>query len=161
MATKPTYEFDPKRDLTLERILDVPPEMVWKAWTRPEHLSQWFVPKPWHIPECEIDVRPGGTLHVEMRSPEGEGSSINGCYLEVVENQKLVWTDALQVSYRPAETPFITAVITFEPHGKGTKQTAWVMHKDPVTRKKHEDMGFYDGWGTCMDQLAELVAGWS
>ena len=105
-------------------------------------------------------MRPGGKLHVEMRSPEGEGSSINGCYLEVIENKKLAWTDALEAGYRPTATPFITAVITFEPHGKGTKQTSWVMHKDPATRQDHLDKGFYDGWGTCMDQLAALVHGW-
>ena len=97
---------------------------------------------------------------MERRSPEGEGSGINGCYLEVVETKKLVWTDALAVGYRPTATPFITAVITFEPHGTGTKQTSWVMHKDPATRQVHVDKGFYDGWGTCMDQLAELVKSW-
>ena len=154
-----TY-FNPKLDLILERIFDASPETVWRAWTRPEHLSKWFVPKPWHIPECEIDVRPGGKLRVEMRSPEGEGSSINGCYLEVIENKKLVWTDALAVGYRPTPTPFITAVITFEPHGKGTKQTSSVMHKDPPTRQVHLDKGFYQGWGTCTDQLEELLRGW-
>ncbi len=152
--------FDAKLDLMLERILDAPPEMVWRAWSRPEHLSKWFVPKPWFIPKCEIDVRPGGKLHVEMRSPEGEGSGINGCYLEVIENQRLVWTDALAVGYRPTATPFITAVISFAPHGTGTKQTSRVMHKDPETRKVHEDKGFYQGWGACMDQLAELTKGW-
>jgi uncharacterized protein YndB with AHSA1/START domain len=96
-----------------------------------------------------------------MRSPEGEGSGINGCYLEAIENKRLIWTDALQVGFRPAPTPFITVVITFEPHGKGTKQTALAMHKDEATRKVHEDKGFYEGWGTCMDQLAELLNGWS
>lgn len=170
MATKPTAEFDPQLDLLLERVFDVPPEVVWRAWTRPEHLSKWFVPKPWTIPECEIDVRPGGRLRVEMRSPEGkpsscseskeEGSGINGCYLEVIENKRLVWTDALQVGFRPAAAPFITAVITFEAHGKGTKQTSWVLHKDPATRQEHEDKGFYDGWGTCLDQLGELIKDW-
>jgi uncharacterized protein YndB with AHSA1/START domain len=152
--------FDPKLDLMIERIFDAPPEILWKAWTRPEHLSKWFVPKPWHIPECDIDVRPGGRLRVEMRSPEGEGSGINGCYLEVVENKKLVWTDTLSVGYRPTAKPFITAVIAFDAHGAGTKLTSWVMHKDPATRQDHLDKGFYDGWGTCLDQLEELVRSW-
>lgn len=153
-------KFDPNLDLMIESAFDAPPELVWKAWTQPEHLSKWFVPKPWAIPECDIDVRPGGKLRVEMRSPEGEVSRINGCYLEVIENQRLVWTDALEVGYRPTATPFITAVITFEPHGKRTKQTSWVMHKDPATRQDHLDKGFYDGWGTCLKQLAELIEDW-
>ena len=153
------HEFDAELDLMIEGKFDAPPELVWKAWTRPEHLRKWFVPKPWHIPECEIDVRPGGRLQVEMRSPEGEESRVNGCYLEVIENERLVWTDALQAGFRPAATPFITAVITFEAEGEGTKQTSHVMHKDPATREEHEDKGFYDGWGTCVNQLAELLDG--
>lgn len=150
-------KFNPELDLLLESTFDAPPEVVWRAWTQPQHLKKWFVPKPWHIPECEIDVRPGGKLHVKMRSPDGEGSDINGCYLEVIENKKLVWTDALQAGFRPAKTPFITAVITFQADGTGTKQTSYVMHKDPATRKVHEEKGFYEGWGTVMKQLGELI----
>jgi hypothetical protein len=65
---------DPELDLVLERVVDVPPELIWKAWTQPEHLKQWFVPRPWTITECEIDLRPGGVFRMVMRPPDGEAT---------------------------------------------------------------------------------------
>src|SRR5579862_2480847 len=94
---------DPNLDLVLERVVDVPPTLVWKAWTQPEHLKKWFTPAPWKTPDCEIDLRPGGIFRTEMRSPEGQTISNVGCYLEIIENEKLVWTNALEPGYRPAK----------------------------------------------------------
>jgi uncharacterized protein YndB with AHSA1/START domain len=148
---------NPKTDLVLERVVDVAPELVWAAWTQPEHLKQWFAPKPWTISHCEIDLRPGGLCSTTMRSPEGDEFPNVGCYLEIVENRKLVFTDALGENFRPNENPFFTATILLEPHGTGTKYTAIAMHKDEASRQRHEDMGFHVGWGTTLDQLVELV----
>ncbi|MGO4447390.1 SRPBCC family protein [Phyllobacterium sp. TAF24] len=154
----PLLRPDPKLDLVLERIVDVPRELVWKAWTRPEHISKWFTPKPWYISDCEIDLRPGGIFRTVMNSPEGEQSIIHGCYLDIVPNERLVWTDALLPGYRPSAEPFLTSILLLEPHGNGgTKYTAMAIHRDEATRQKHEEMGFYDGWGTVLDQLVEYV----
>ncbi|SDP16400.1 SRPBCC family protein [Phyllobacterium sp. OV277] len=154
----PLLKPDPKLDLVLERIVDVPRELVWKAWTRPEHISKWFTPKPWYISDCEIDLRPGGIFRTVMNSPEGEQSIIHGCYLDIVPNERLVWTDALLPGYRPSAEPFLTSILLLEPHGNGgTKYTAMAIHRDEATRQKHEEMGFYDGWGTVLDQLVEYV----
>lgn len=150
-------QFDPKRDLVLERVVDVPRELVWRAWTSPEHLKKWFAPAPWTTVECEIDLRPGGIFRTVMRSPEGQDFPGAGCYLEIVENERLVWTDALGRGYRPSEKPFFTAVLTFEPQGSGTKYRAHAMHKDENDRLRHEEMGFYIGWGQCLDQLVALA----
>ena len=150
-------QFNPQTDLVLERIIDVPRELVWAAWTQPEHLKKWFAPAPWTVSDCEIDLRPGGMCRTVMRSPEGEEFPNTGCYLELVENEKLVFTDALAPGYRPVEGGFFTAVITFEAHGSGTKYTARAMHKDEAGRKTHEEMGFHAGWGKCLDQLVALV----
>jgi len=60
MTLSPLFKPDPALDLVLERFIEVPPELVWEAWTKPEHISQWFTPKPWIVAECEIDLRPGG-----------------------------------------------------------------------------------------------------
>lgn len=146
---------DPRLDLVLERVVDVPPELVWAAWTRPEHLVKWFTPRPWTTVDCEIDLRPGGIFRTVMRSPEGEDHPNVGCYLEVVENQRLVFTDALGPGWRPNPASFMTAVIAIEPHGKGTKYTAIALHKDAADRGKHEEMGFHEGWGKALDQLVE------
>ncbi|MCX7361546.1 MAG: SRPBCC family protein [Alphaproteobacteria bacterium] len=148
---------DPRLDLVLERIVDVPPELVWLAWTTPEHLCKWFTPKPWTTTACEVDLRPGGGFHATMRSPDGKEFPNIGCYLEVVPNRRLVFTDALLPGYRPSANPFITAVIEIEPAGKGTLYRATAIHRDEESRKKHEEMGFHTGWGTALDQLVALA----
>ena len=151
---------NPKLDLVLERTVDVPPEIVWMAWTQPEHIKQWFTPMPWKTVDCEIDLRPGGLFRTVMRSPEGEEFPTLGCYLEIVPDRKLVWTEALEAGYRPARPGgslsfHFTATILLEPRGKGTKYTAIAMHGDQEARDKHESMGFQTGWATALDQLVE------
>jgi len=152
--------FDPKLDLVLERVVDVPPELVWAAWTTPEHVKVWFTPAPWKTVDCAIDLRPGGRFFTVMRSPEGQDFPNTGCYLDVVENRRLVWTDALLPGYRPANDAsggpgmgFFTAMILLEAQGSGTKYTAIAIHRDEKGRKIHEDMGFHTGWGKALDQL--------
>jgi uncharacterized protein YndB with AHSA1/START domain len=157
---------DPKLDLVLERVVPVPRERVWSAWTTPEHVKQWFTPAPWSTVDCEIDLRPGGIFRTVMRSPEGQEFPNLGCYLEVIPNERLVWTSALAPGFRPipASAPagdcsdlLFTAVITLEPHENGTKYTALVIHKDEADCRKHADIGFQEGWGKALDQLVALV----
>ena len=152
------YPIDPKLDLVLERTVEVPRELVWRAWTEPEHLMKWFTPVPWRTVECEIELRPGGMFRTVMQSPEGERYPNVGCYLEVVPNEKLAWTDALAPGWRPAarrdpDELVMTAIILLEAHGAGTRYTAIALHRDEAGRKKHEEMGFHEGWGKALDQL--------
>ena len=158
-----TARIDPKLDLVLERVVDVPREMVWRAWTTPEQLKKWFTPDPWRTVECTVDLRPGGAFHFVMRSPEGKDFPNTGCFLEIVENEKLVWTNVLAPGFRPADSAFIdlpfTAIIALEPHGAGTKYTAMALHRDQDGRGKHEQMGFQDGWGKALDQLVAVIKG--
>lgn len=148
---------DPKLDLVLERIVDVPRELVWKAWTTPEHVRHWFVPKPWTITECEIDLQRGGIFRAVMRSPEGQEFPNTFCFLDIVQNERLVWTDALLPGYRPSGKPFFTAVLDLETSGSGTRYVATAIHRDAEGRKQHEEMGFHDGWGTVVNQLVEYI----
>jgi uncharacterized protein YndB with AHSA1/START domain len=148
---------DPKLDLVLERVVDVPPALIWEAWTKPEHLREWFAPAPWKIVDCEIDLRPGGIFRFVMRGPDGKESPSVGCYLEIIPNERLVWTDALLPGYRPSANPFLTAVVTLEPRGTGTRYTAMAVHRDEATRTRHEQMGFHEGWGQTLDQLVALA----
>ena len=165
MTNSIIYQPDPKLDLLLERIVDVPRELVWRAWTTPEHIKKWFTPAPWTTVECEIDLRPGGIFRTVMRSPEGENFPNIGCYLDVVKNERLIWTNAVLPGYRPNPSPdacpgepfYFTAIISLEPHGNGTKYSALAMHADPVSCKRHADMGFQDGWGTALNQLIEVT----
>ena len=102
MTSPIVHQPDARLDLVLERILDVPPELVWRAWTTPSILKKWFTPAPWTTIDCEVDLRPGGVFRTTMRSPEGEEFPNAGCYLEIVPNRKLVWTNALEPGYRRA-----------------------------------------------------------
>ena len=157
---------DPRLDLVLERFIDVPRELVWRAWTTPEHLKKWFTPVPWSTVDCEIDLRPGGLFRTVMRSPEEQEFPNVGCYLEVVENERLTWTNTLLPGFRPStgsvsglecETFSFTAVISLAPDGKGTRYTVVVLHGDEASRNKHNEMGFQDGWGKALDQLVALA----
>lgn len=152
------FPADPVLDLVFERDIDIAPELVWAAWTRPEHVVHWFTPSPWKTLSCEIDLRPGGNFSTVMASPEGHEMHNKGCFLEVVENRRLMWTDALSAGYRPKENPFITAIISLEPlAGGGTRYVATARHADENARKRHEDMGFRDGWGKALDQLVAYM----
>ena len=158
-----TDNIDPKLDLVLERIVDVPPELVWKAWTEPEHLVKWFTPAPWKTIDCEIELYPGGRFFTVMQSPEGEEMPSTGCYLEVVENRKLVWTDAMQPGFRPAAEAngcferYFTAIVSMEPHQKGTQYRAIALHANDADRKTHDQMHFADGCGKAQDQRVAQV----
>lgn len=149
--------FNPELDLKLERVIDVPPEQVWAAWTTPEPMKKWFAPKPWTTVEVEIDLRVGGKFRTVMRSPEGQDFPGMGCFLEIVPNKTLVWTDALLPGFRPAPEPFFTARLTLEKVGNGTRYTAHAMHKSAEVRKSHADMGFESGWGQVLDQLVQAI----
>jgi uncharacterized protein YndB with AHSA1/START domain len=147
------------RELVLTRIIDAPRENIFRAWTEVELLKQWFAPLPYTTPHAELDVRPGGSSLVVMRGPDGSEFPNPGVYLEVVKNEKIVFTDAFTSAWVPSEKPFMTAIITLEDIGGGkTKYTALVRHWTVADREAHEKMGFHEGWGICTDQLAALAA---
>jgi uncharacterized protein YndB with AHSA1/START domain len=153
VATSPVSE----RELVLTRIIDAPREKVYKAWTTPELLKQWFAPKPYTTPTVETDVRPGGASLFVMQAPDGTLMPNRGVYLEVVENERLVFTDAYTAAWEPSEKPFMTGILTFEDVGGKTRYTARVRHWTVADRETHEKMGFHVGWGICTDQLEALA----
>jgi uncharacterized protein YndB with AHSA1/START domain len=154
VSTAQHRELDPNLDLMVERVVRVSPERAWAAWTDPEHVRRWYAPAPGVISECEIDLRPGGVFRFVPRQPDGVENPITCCYLEVVAFRRLVWTDALLPGYRPAPTGFFTAVMTLEPQSEGTLCTTVALHRNVADRNRHADMGFHEGWGTVLDQLA-------
>lgn len=163
------FTHDPDLDLYLERVVDVPVELVWKAWTTSEHLLPWFAPKPWETIDCEIDLRPGGIFRTVMRGPDGTViDNPGGCYLEVQAPHRLVWTSALGPGYRPLPPPAadadgpdlaFTAELTFEAVGDRTRYSVRAIHATREGAAAHEEMGFSTGWSTALDQLVEYVKG--
>lgn len=146
------------RELVITRTIAAPRENVFRAWTEPELLKQWFAPKPFSTPVANLDVRPGGANLIVMRDPQGNDYPNRGVYLEVVKNERIVFTDAYTQAWVPSEKPFMTVTITLEDVGGGkTQYTARVLHWTVADRDAHEKMGFYTGWNQCTDQLEELV----
>ncbi|MFG1370818.1 SRPBCC family protein [Xanthobacter oligotrophicus] len=145
------------RELVLTRLIDAPREALFRAWTEVGLLKQWFTPRPWTVPFAELDLKPGGLFHTQMRGPEGEKFDNRGVFLEIVPGEKVVFTDAYVPGWEPAEKPFITAIITFEEEGGKTRYTARVWHFTVEDRVRHEAMGFHDGWGKATDQLEALA----
>lgn len=148
----------PHHELLLERVINATPDKLYRAWTEPELLKQWFCPKPFWVSHAEMDVRAGGASLIVMNGPNGEVMPNPGIYLEVAPNRRLVFTDAYTTAWEPSGKPFMTGIIQFEPVGTGqTRYTARVRHWSAEDRQAHVDMGFYEGWGKATDQLEELV----
>ncbi|MGD0434760.1 MAG: SRPBCC family protein, partial [Acetobacteraceae bacterium] len=146
------------REVVLTRLIDAPREKLFRAWTDPELLRQWFAPLPYTTPVAELDVRPGGSSLIVMRGPDGGDMPLKGVYLEVVQNERLVFTDAYTKAWEPSDKPFMTVIVTFENEQGKTRYTARVRHWTVADREAHEKMGLHQGWSKCIDQLAALVA---
>lgn len=146
-------------DLTVSRVLKAPRAAIWKAWADPDLFVRWFAPAPIVTTVQEHDLRPGGGFSNTMRMADGTEFGGRGCFLEVAEGRRIVFTDALQAGWRPNAEPFFTAVITMEDHPEGTLYTATALHATEENRRKHQEMGFETGWGICIEQLGEVAAG--
>ncbi|NMN97207.1 SRPBCC family protein [Antrihabitans stalactiti] len=145
-------------DLTISRIIRAPRAAIWKAWTDPARFEQWWVPAPARCKVVDMDLRPGGAFRTQISEDGGEFMPhINGCFLAIDEVERIVFTNSLVGGWRPADDPFMTAVITMADHPLGTEYVATVLHRNNADRNRHEELGFHDGWGTVTRQLAELV----
>jgi len=154
-----TAATNPQRDLTLTRQIKASPATLWKCFTTPELLCEWFCPAPWRVTEAVVEPRPGGRFFTLMRGPEGEEMPNEGAILLAEPEKRLVFTDFFKADFVPNETPFMLADITFTPKAGGTEYHALVRHRSPEDREKHEAMGFDQGWGAAADQLTALAEG--
>lgn len=148
---------DAVHELFVERHIAAPPETIWKIMT--ERTAEWWCPKPWTTTIVEQDWRPGGRSAMIMRGPSGEGGEhpLEGVFLEVTPNRGFVFTDAFKAGWIP-QPAFIVGYFELTPDGKGgTHYRAGARHWDEEALKRHEEMGFKDGWGAVAGQLAELA----
>ena len=146
-----------EHELVLTRLIDAPAATLFRCWTEPALIKQWFAPLPYTTTAAEVDLRLGGANLVVMRSPDGQDMPCPGTYLEIVPNRKLVFTDAYTGDWQPSGKPFMTVILTFEEEDGQTRYTARVRHWSAEDKKAHEEMGFHAGWGQCTDQLAALA----
>lgn len=149
---------DPKHVLTLDRTLDAPAARLWRCWTEPDLLKQWFCPKPWYVSDATIDLAPGGAFFTVMNGPDGERFENADVVLAFEPQRRLVTTDAFLLGWIPSDKAFMTAHVTFKDAGDDrTRYVARAMHWNEETLRQHEEMGFFDGWGAAADQLEELA----
>lgn len=144
-------------ELHLTRLIEAPRRALWRCWTEPELIKQWFTPRPWTTPVVEVDLRVGGESYMLFRGPEGQEFPNRGVYLELVPDERLVFTDAFHAGWVPSAKAFMTGTVSFADEQGGTRYTAVVRHWSAEDRKQHEDMGFHEGWGKATDQLAALA----
>lgn len=154
--------YDPQRDLTIERVIKAPRAALWRAWAEPARFEQWWLPSPYHCRVMEMELAPGGSFLTRM-SEDGLTFTphITGCFLAVDPMERIVFTTAMSAGWRPHDgKPLaLTASITFADHPDGALYRSHVLHKDQADRDAHQEMGFEQGWGTVIAQLAALVEG--
>ena len=144
-------------DLVVTRALDAPRELVFRAWTEPEHFARWWGPAGSSLPFCTLDARPGGMLHFCHRFPDYEDVWVRGEYREVAAPERISFTcwfsdaEGNRVD-RPGFPPEMTILVTLDARGGGTLLTA--RHAGLV-----EDQGEVQGWTESLDRLAALLAG--
>jgi len=149
---------NPDLDLTISRVIKAPRPLIWRAWTDRASFEQWWIPAPAKCRVLEMDLRPGGSFVTRISESGGDFMPhLSACFLAIDDLKRIVFTNALVGGWRPAEQPFMTAVITLQDHPMGTDYVAHVMHKNNADRNMHREMGFYDGWGAVLEQLAKLV----
>ena len=151
---------NPDLDLTLHRIIRATRATVWRAWTDPSQLEQWWVPAPTVARVERLEVRPGGAF-VTCMSDDGVTfvPHLDASFLVVDELERLAFTNAVDSRLRPASPDPIAMVaeILLDDHPEGTEYRVVVRHGDPASRARHEEIGFFDGWGSVTEQLAALL----
>ena len=149
---------DGKLDLEIVRVLKAPRAKLWRAWSDPDIIKQWWCPRPWTTQVRAFDFRSGGAFHTYMSGPDGGDSDNPGIFLEVVPMERIIWTSMLIAGWRPA-APWLpmTGIFLLEDAGVHTRYTARCLHKDDADRKRHEEMGFYEGWGIMIQQMEEVA----
>ena len=141
-------------ELSITRLIEAPPHVVYRVWT--QRTGEWWAPRPYTTPVVDLDLKPGGRGRMVMQAPDGTEMPNEGVFLEIVPNEKIVFTNAFTAGWIPQD-PFMVVMVTFAPEGMGTRYTARVRHWSAETLKRHEAMGFHQGWSLVAGQLAELA----
>jgi uncharacterized protein YndB with AHSA1/START domain len=142
------------------RPIRAPRATVWSAWTEPSRLEKWWVPAPARCRVDRLELRPGGAFVTRLSDDGAEFvPHLDACFLAVDELERIVFTNAIDSAWRPADPAPVamTATVTLSDHPAGTDYRVVVQHGDPDARARHEKLGFFEGWGSITGQLAGLA----
>ncbi|MBW4422671.1 MAG: SRPBCC domain-containing protein [Myxacorys californica WJT36-NPBG1] len=150
------------RTITITRVFNAPRELVFKAWTDPKHIEQWWGPKGFTTRVLELDLRPGGRSRYVMVGPDGTEYPGKGVFREIVPPERIVTTDEFDEGFdkvMDADLPqgMVLTALFEELDGK-TKLTLQIVHESADDRRKHEEMGVVAGWNSSFDCLDEYLA---
>jgi uncharacterized protein YndB with AHSA1/START domain len=145
-------------ELTITRVFDAPRELVFKAWTDPQQLAQWWGPKGFTNPVCEFDGRVGGTLRIHMRSPDGRIYPMKGVIREIIAPERLVFTNIAVDASGDHLLEGLTTVVFTEENGK-TKMSLNTRARAVVETAAAYLKGMDAGWTQSIDKLQAYIAG--
>jgi uncharacterized protein YndB with AHSA1/START domain len=157
-------------EFVIARELAAPRELVWRAWTEPGRMAQWWGPRIMSTPVCEMEVRPGGAYRIVMRGPDGTEYPIRGTFLEVAPPVRLVltmdcsehppaWHQLVKPGSKPGENPagILLTTVTFEEIGGRTALTIQTRFDSSAIADAMAKMGMTEGWSGSLERLAELL----
>ena len=146
-----------KREITITRVFDAPRALVFKAWTDASEVAQWWGPKGFTNPVCELDVRVGGAIRIHMRSPDGSVYPMKGEFCEIVPPERLVFTN---IALDAADKPIIEGrtTVTFIERGGKTTMTLQTRGRAMVDYAVGYLQGMEMGWSGSIDKLEILLA---
>ena len=145
------------REIVITRYFDAPRDLVFQAFTEPEHVKQWWGPRGWSLPECDMDVRVGGSFHYLMKGPKGEEHGVKGTFFEIVPPERLVFSDGFEAAEMADFDARLTLIFQEEPEDR-TKLTMTSLYKSKAVRDQVLKMGVGQGWGESLDRLDEVLA---
>jgi uncharacterized protein YndB with AHSA1/START domain len=146
------------KELSFTRVFAAPPALVFQAWSEARHLARWFAPRGFSVPVCEVDLRPGGTLHLVMRGPDGSDYPMRGVYHEVGPPARLVFTSTV-LDGQGRSVLEVHNTVTFAPQGAGTRLTLHARVVAATEAAAFYLAGMEQGWRETLDRLGEVLAG--
>src|SRR5688572_24369066 len=154
-ASARVSEPESQREVTITRVYDAPARLLFEAYSKPEHIKQWFGPKGWPVTLCEMDFRVGGKFRFAMTGPSGrQNTPFGGEYLEIVPNKKIVYDNGFET--KGAGRMVVT--VTFDEKAGKTTLTIHTVFESIAMRNSHVSRGFEQGTNSGLDQLGELAA---
>lgn len=146
-------------DLRIERVLKVPRANVWRAWSDPLHVAEWWSEHPDQVVIDKMELAPGGAFNTRVKLPDGGSLICRACFLEVVEGKRIIFCDALSEGWRPNYEAFFSAIITMDDHPEGTLYSATARHKSPEDLEEHKGLGLLESWDAAIGRLEALARG--
>lgn len=147
-------------EIIITRIFDAPRILVFKAWTDPKHLREWWGPHGFTNPRVEVDLRPGGAWHIDMQSPDGKIYPNKGKYLEIVKNERIVYSDEVDPTdavWGGNPPPSATNTVIFEDYQGKTRVTSISRLASAAERDRMIKLGALEGFGQMLERLEALL----